>query len=73
MLKLVLDRQDKLWNWLSKNPTISIQDAIGNPGKPGDWCWLYKNSDITMQHVVNNPDKPRDWTQLSISRIYVLK
>ena len=58
---------DKQWNWdyLSNNPSISLQDILANHELPWNWSCISANPEITMQDVLTHPDKPWDWKLIS--------
>ena len=63
----VLAHQDKPWewDWLSKNPSITIKDVDAHPDAPWNWGSLSQNPSITMKDIESRPNKPWNWYLLS--------
>ena len=59
----VLYHPDKPWDydWLSKNPNITLDIVQNYPNKPWSYLWLSQNPNITWEIVQNNPDKSWDY------------
>jgi len=70
-----LENLDKPWSWefLSKNPSITMKDVLENPELPWSWIWLSQNPNITFKDVLENPDKPWCWVWLSWNPNITLK
>ena len=61
----VINYPDEPWQWsyLSKNPSITINDVMMHQTKPWDWNYLNANPNIAMKDA--RKDNIQDWKRLS--------
>ena len=58
---LRINRSDKPWNWISRNPNITLKFILDHPDKPWVWRQISMNPNITIKNILDNPDKPWNW------------
>ena len=60
--KFILNNPNKGWDWdyISKNPNITMKTILDNPDKNWNWHYISINPNITMKFILDNPDKNWD-------------
>ena len=61
------DNMDKPWDWdwISRNPNLTMEMINANPDKPWNWYYISQNPNITMEMINANPNKPWLWDGIS--------
>jgi hypothetical protein len=65
-MDIIMANPDKRWEWnyISRNPNITMDIIQSNPDKPWDWCMISRNPNLTMEIINANPDKPWNWNDI---------
>ena len=45
------------WDWISKNPNITMEMIEKYPEKPWNWDYISSNPNITLEFIENNIDR----------------
>ena len=55
--KFIEKYPNKPWDWdyISKNPNITMEIIEKYPNKPWDWCLISQNPNITMEIIEKYP------------------
>ena len=63
----IQETPDKPWNWewISKNPNITMDIIRENPDKPWNWYCISQNPNITWDFIIENLDKSFNWRWIS--------
>ena len=65
----ILDHSEFKWNldgdWVSRNPSVTMDVVLSNINKPWSWSWLSRNPNITMSDIESHMDLPWDWYYVS--------
>lgn len=64
MLSFLYEKLHGYWDFVSSNPSITIEDVLRDPGLPWRWDFLSKNYAFTIKDVVAHPELPWNYTKL---------
>ena len=57
--------KDWSWNYISRNPNITIDIIETHPDKDWSWNYISCNPNITMEFIEKHPEKPWTWNGIS--------
>ena len=70
LIRLLEAFPDKPWDWdyISRNPNITMKDILEHHEFPWDWDYISRNPNITLKDILEHPDKPWNWQWISCNK-----